>query len=334
MRPEVAIIYNEPLPDRYAAIGEKAAVLGVLQEVDAVHQALCGMGYAANRVPLVPPLERVREQLERLDADVVFNLFEGFDGSPQTEAHVARLMSEIGLRHTGCKADAISSALDKVKSKSLMSAAGVDSPKYQLLDSRDISTFSLGFPCIVKPNTEDASHGITEESVVHDSSALEQQVARICDRYGGQALVEEYIDGREFNATIWGNSTLDVLPLSEIEFALPAGMPRILTYAAKWEPESTYYRCSQVTCPAHLGTAERERIESVVTAAFRTLGCPGYARVDLRMNGSGSLQVIEVNPNPDISPDAGAARQTRAAGMNYNELISRIVDLALEEVNQ
>ena len=330
MRPRVAIIYNQPLPDRYEAIGEKEAVLGVLGEVDAVHRALSESGYTVTRVPLVPPLERVREQLGRLDADVMFNLFEGFDGDPQTEAHVAGMLSEMGLRHTGCGADAIASALDKAKARSLLAAAGVESPQHQLLNGEGISSFVLGFPCIVKPNAEDASHGITEESVVDDLSSLERQVARVCDRYGGWALVEEYIDGREFNATVLGNTRLEVLPVSEIAYSLPPGMPRILTYSAKWEPESTYYRCSEVVCPAELETEERERIESVVVTAFRALGCTGYARVDLRMDAGGHFKVIEVNPNPDISPDAGAARQARAAGMTYRELIERIVILALD----
>ena len=330
MRPEVAVIYNQPLPDRYEAMGEKAAVLGVLTEVDAVHQALSESGYAVTLVPLVPPLQRVRKQLGRLDADVVFNLFEGFDGDPQTEAHIAGMLSEMGLRHTGCGADAIASALDKAKARSLLAAAGVESPRHQLLNGEGISSFALSFPCIVKPSAEDASHGITEESVVNDLTSLERQAARVCDRYGGWALAEEYIDGREFNATVLGNAALEVLPVSEIAYSLPEGMPRILTYSAKWEPESTYYRCSEVVCPAELGTEERERVGSVVATAFRALGCAGYARVDLRMDAGGSLKVIEVNPNPDISPDAGAARQARAAGMTYRELIERIAILALD----
>jgi len=204
------------------------------------HHLQPAAGYTVTRVPLVPPLERVREQLGRLDADVMFNLFEGFDGDPQTEAHVAGMLSEMGLRHTGCGADAIASALDKAKARSLLAAAGVESPQHQLLNGEGISSFVLGFPCIVKPNAEDASHGITEESVVDDLSSLERQVARVCDRYGGWALVEEYIDGREFNATVLGNTRLEVLPVSEIAYSLPPGMPRILTYSAKWEPESTY----------------------------------------------------------------------------------------------
>ncbi len=334
MRPKIAIIYNEPAPDRYAAIGEKVAVLGVLKEVDAVHQALSELGYSVTRVPLIPPLERVREQLGRLDADVVFNLFEGFDGSPETEAHVASIVSGLGLRHTGCKADAILLALHKAKSKLLLAAVGVESPRYQLLNSESISSFALSFPCIVKPNSEDASHGITEDSVVNGPRSLERQVKRICHLYEGWTLVEEYVEGREFNATVLGNTKLEVLPISEIAYSLPAGMPHILTYSAKWEPESTYYQCSEVICPAELGTEERERIEYVVVTAFSVLGCAGYARVDLRMDAAGRLKVIEVNPNPDISPDAGAARQARAAGMTYNEFIERIVLLALDGMEQ
>jgi len=334
VRPKIAVIYNEPVHDRYDAIGEKVAVLSVIKEVDAVHQALSESGYSVTRVPLVPPLERAREQLEQLEADVVFNLFEGFDGRPETEADVTVILSELELPHTGCGAEAISLALDKVKSKLLLAAAGVESPRHQLLNSESISSFDLSFPCIVKPNSEDASHGITEESVVNNPNSLEQQVTRICNLYGGWALAEEYVAGREFNATVVGNKKLNVLPISEIAYSLPAGLPNILTYSAKWEPESLYFKCSEVVCPAHLKTDEHRRIESVVETAFNVIGCAGYARVDLRMDVEGRFKVIEVNPNPDISPDAGAARQARAAGMTYQEFIERLVLIALAGVAQ
>jgi D-alanine-D-alanine ligase len=108
-------------------------------------------------------------------------------------------------------------------------------------------------------------------------------------------------------------------------------MPEILTFSAKWEPRSPYYRGTKVVCPAKITAKENEEILELALAAFRLLGCRGYARVDMRMDREGQLNVIEVNPNPDISPDAGAARQARAAGMTYNEFIEKIVKLALEK---
>ena len=222
-------------------------------------------------------------------------------------------------------------ALDKAKVKVILKAAGIPTPDFQLLSPQTLHTFQLNYPCIVKPRAEDASHGITEGSMVSNFASLEKQVRLISESYGGDALVEEFIDGREFNATVLGNSTGIVLPVSEIVYSLPPEMPRILTFAAKWEPDSPYFHGTKVVCPAEIGTHEREHIAETALAAFHLLGCQGYARVDMRMDREGRLNVLEVNPNPDISPDTGAARQAAAAGMTYTQFIEKIVQLALEK---
>ncbi len=332
MRPKVAIIYNEPIPDRYKAMGEEKAVLGVLDEVEAVHRALAEIGYPVVRVPLFPPLERVRERLKGLSAALVFNLFEGFDGCPETEAAVAEILSELELTYTGCPSTALALALDKGKTKSLLEIAGIATPRYQLLSPETLSQFHLSYPCIVKPCTEDASHGISEESVVNDSASLEKQVAKVNELFGGRALVEEFVDGREFNVTVLGVKEPVVLPISEIVYSLPPGKPRILTFYAKWEPQSMYFQCTQPICPAEIRDEIRQYIADAARRVFRLLGCSGYARVDFRQGTEGPPEVIEVNPNPDISPSSGAARQAQAAGMTYNQFIEKVALLALERI--
>ena len=312
-------------------MNEEKALLGVLGEVKAVHQNLAESGYSVVRVPLMPPLEQLREKLENLEADLVFNLFEGFDGRPETEAIVADVLAELGLPYTGCPGSALALALDKVRAKALLETAAIATPEYQLLSPQTLSAFHLGFPCIVKPCGEDASHGLSENSVVGDAISLEKQVASVTELFGGKALVEEFADGREFNATILGVRELMVLPISEIAYSLPPGMPRILTFAAKWEPQSMYFQCTKAICPAEIDADMRERIVETALSVFRLLGCSGYARVDFRLDSEGGLKVIEVNPNPDISPGSGAARQAEAAGMTYQQFVEKLVLLALEK---
>lgn len=331
MRMRVAIVYNKPYPSRYDTAGEEKAVLGVLDAVTAVHQALLEIGCQVTLVPLAPPLQSTRGKLGSLDADLVFNLFEGFCGYPETEAIVPEALSELGIPFTGCPGTALRLALDKAKVKVLQQAAGIPTTDFQLLNPQTLHMFRLGYPCIVKPRSEDASHGISEASVVANSASLEKQVQLISASYGGGAIVEEFVDGREFNATVLGNSQDTVLPVSEIVYALPSEKPRILTFAAKWEPESLYFQGTRVTCPAEISTDERERINQTALTAFRLLDCRGYARVDMRMDKDGQINVIEVNPNPDISPDAGAARQAEAAAMTYTRFIEKIVKLALDK---
>jgi D-alanine-D-alanine ligase len=330
VRAQVAIVYNEPIPGRYEAMDEGKAVLGVLEEVQAVHQALGELGYAAVRVSLSPPLEQAREKLEGLEADLVFNLFEGFDGRPETEALMAHILAELGLPYTGCPGSALALALDKARANALLEASGIATPRYQLLSPKTLSMFHLSYPCIVKPCAEDASHGLSEESVVYEPTSLGKQVARVSQLFGGQALVEEFVDGREFNVTVLGTRELTVLPISEIAYSLPPGMPRILSFSAKWEPQSIYFERTKVICPAEMGAELREHVAETALSVFRLLGCRGYARVDLRLDNEERLKVIEANPNPDISPDSGAARQAEAAGMTYSQFIERIALLALE----
>ncbi len=331
MRRRVAVVYNEPHPSRYDHNSEQKAVLGVIEAVNAVHQALIELGDDVVLLPLVPPFEEARRKLAELTVDVVFNLFEGFCGEPQTEALVPEALTELGLTFTGCQADVLRLALDKAKVKVILKSAGIPTPDFQLLNPETLHMFRLGYPCIVKPRSEDASHGINAESVVRDFASLKRQVTAVSEAYGGGALIEEFVGGREFNATVIGNNQHIVLPVSEIVYTLPPDIPRLLTFAAKWENDSIYYENTKVTCPAEVTPEEREYIADTALATFRLIDCTGYARVDMRMDEAGKLNVIELNPNPDISPGTGAARQAEAAGMTYAQFVDMILNLALEK---
>jgi D-alanine-D-alanine ligase len=330
MRMRIALVYNEPQKSRYDAVDEYNAVLAVLEAVDAVHQALLELDFDVTAVPLVPPLEQAERELRNLDTDLVFNLFEGFCDCPETEAVIPEILSETGVPFTGSPGPALRLALDKAKTKLILTAAGIKTPDFQLLNPKTLHVFRLDYPCIVKPRCDDASSGLTAESVVCDLSALERQVSRICHSSDGDALVSKFLPGREFNATVMGNSELTVLPVSEIVYSLPPGMPEILTFDAKWEDDSPYFEGTKPVCPAEIEAEEQQRIAETITTVYSLLGCRGYARVDMRLDDEGQLNVIEVNPNPDISPGTGAARQAEAAGMTYTQFIGKIVQLALD----
>ena len=154
--------------------------------------------------------------------------------------------------------------------------------------------------------------GISFASVTSDWAALEDQVALTHGKYGA-ALAERYIDGREFNVGIMELPEATVLPLAEIEFRVSANAKwPILTYDGKWSHNSSDDLSTPVRCPANVATDVARRIEQTALAAYRITGCRDYARVDLRMDSSGRVFVLEVNANPDIGPDAGFARMLRA----------------------
>jgi len=325
----IAIVYNEPLPSRYDSIGETSAVLGVLNAVKAANRALSELGHYVTYIPLRPPLDESIANLISLDSDLVFNLFEGFCGYPETEASLPEILTELGVPFTGCQDSLIKLALDKAKMKVILRSHGIPTPDFQLLTPRKLPKFRLNYPCIVKPRSEDASHGITEASVVNDFTSLAKQVAIVSECYCGQALVEELVHGREFNATFLGDGYGIILPVSEIVYSLPHDKPKILTFKDKWDIDTEDSSPINVVCPAEIKETENKSIHKMAHLIFQLLGCHGYSRVDMRMDEHGRLFFLEVNPNPDISPDSGAARQAKAAGMNYTQFIDKIIKLAL-----
>lgn len=326
MLPKVAVVYNTPLPSRYDECGENTAVSGVMDSVAAVKQVLVQSGYPVSLVGLEPGTASPEKAISASRASVVFNLFEGFAGLPETEALVPEICCRLNIPFTGCPAEAIKLGLDKAAAKMIFADHSIPTPGFQELSADTVNRFNLSFPCIVKPAGEDASHSIKPESVVNSFEELSAQIARLARCYGHAVLVESFITGREFNATVLGDR---VLPVSEIVYQLPPCLPRLLTYDAKWLPSSQYFQGSPVECPAKLTPTELDSIARLATECFNITGCRGYARIDIRQDASGVFNVLEINPNPDISPDAGCARQARAGQMSYTELILVILKTAI-----
>jgi D-alanine-D-alanine ligase len=188
----------------------------------------------------------------------------------------------------------------------------------------------LRFPLIIKPNAEDASLGVYPDSVVRDEESLRRQLRRCLDNYRQPALVEAFIDGREFNVAVMENGEARALPVSEIDFsAMPKDLPRILGYDAKWFEDHPLYQKTPPVCPAPIDEELRARIQGLAVAAFRTLGCRDYARVDFRMDAKGRPFILEVNPNPDISSNAGYARALNAGGVAYASFWGAMIENAL-----
>jgi D-alanine-D-alanine ligase len=329
MYKRVAVLYNKPVVQRYNS-QEAVAVTDVLKAVLAVENSLIESGHTVILIPLIPPVNGLRNTLQSLDTDVVFNLFEGFDESSETEALVPEILEELRIPYTGCSGKTLRLALDKATAKKILKLEKINTPDFQVLSPATISSFNLSYPCIVKPREEDASHGLTADSVVSDYSSLKRQVSFISSAFGGDALVEEFIGGREFNATVIGNKDYQVLPVSEIVYDLPKELPKVLTFEAKWNEDSPYYIGTKVVCPAKILPSENQVIIDIVLKIARLFECRGYARVDMRQDKNGMINVIEINPNPDISPGAGTVRQVNAAHMPYTDFVNKIISLAME----
>jgi D-alanine-D-alanine ligase len=192
---------------------------------------------------------------------------------------------------------------------------------------------SMKFPLIVKPSREDASIGIEPSSIVTNANELRKRVRFVIEEFDQPALVEEYIDGRELNVALLGNRKPVIFPISEIDMStLPKAYPRIITYNAKWMKGTEEYLHTKGVCPALLTPELESEIKSMALTAFELIGCRDYARIDFRLSKDHQPYILEVNPNPDISDDAGFARSAMAAGLTFDDLAGKIVECALERM--
>jgi D-alanine-D-alanine ligase len=168
--------------------------------------------------------------------------------------------------------------------------------------------------------------------VVTSVKALRRQVSLILRDYQQPAMAQRFLPGREFNIGILGGYKLQVLPFAEVNYsALPAEIPPIMSYAAKWMGNSIEYKRTSVVCPAEVTPDLGRRLSELTVAAFRVLGGWGYGRVDLRLDEHGEPHILEVNCNPCLEEDVALARSARAAGIGYLDLLQRIIQAALDK---
>ncbi len=306
---------------------------GVLAEVEAVRHALIKLGIP-QRVVGVREFEELPGVLSASDEPVVFNLVEGFWTDPNRMTLVPTVIRSFGKACTGNNTQGQLLSLDKWQSKTLLAAAGIPTPRGlivppgQPIPARDL----FEGPYIVKPVQADASEGIDKTSIMPDrGKALRQVVERIHSQLAQPALIEQYIEGRELNiSVIYRQGEAQVLPLAEIDFsAFEAGRPRIVGYEAKWLEDSFEYQHTPRIIPAPLPKRVAERVRELAIASCRTLSCGAYCRVDFRLDRANRPYVLEVNANPDISPDAGFAAALEAAGISYKAFVKLEIDNAV-----
>ena len=334
--PGVAVLYNASDQLVKGELRDILAEQGVIACAHAVAEALRMAGHRVALVPIHSDVELTLAPYPPTDW-VVFNLGEGLKGRLFEEARIAWALAAMGYRFTGSRGDAIARSTHKGQAKALLAAGGVPTPPWRVFydptEVEESSAAALPFPLIVKPVAEDASLGVSTEAVVHTPAALQARVAYVVERYRQGALAEQFIAGREFNISLWGDPP-EVLPLAEIDFSAFADpFQQIVSFAAKWEEDSFAYNHTPVVCPASVAPVLRDRIMATARRAWEAIGCQGYARVDMRVAADGTPYVVEVNCNPDISPDAGFFRAAQAVGHDYAGMAAFILNLALRQCN-
>jgi len=355
----IAVLFNEPVTGREeerrvvtesgalqkrtngqskgsGASGHSTAVdvseFGVLEEMEDISNALTGMGYRSTALNVDSDIFRLIDFLRGEQPDLIFNLVECVENEAIQEMNVAGIYELLKIPYTGAGPLTLGLALNKPRVKEILSYYGVRTPRHQVFECGDKVELDpkMTYPVIVKPAREDASVGITNDSVVFELNDLKKQVRFIHNEFDQPALVEQYIEGREVNVAIMGNKRPVVLPISEIDFSgLTDDMHRIVSYDAKWVEGTVAFTGTQGVCPAKLSPEEEAQIKDMALRCYRIMGCRDYARVDVRLTRNRTPYVLEVNPNPDISDDAGFARSAKEYGLTFHQVVGKIVEYAL-----
>jgi D-alanine-D-alanine ligase len=275
-------------------------------------------------------LSELRRAILDWKPDIVFNLLEEFDGIVTYDQHVVAFLELMRQPYTGCNPRGMLLSRDKVLSKQLLSYHRVPTPQFMVFArGRKLNVSrKLRFPLFVKSSTDDASLGIAHASVVADERQLGERISFIHEQTHADALVEEYIEGRELYVGVIGNDRLKVLPVWEMSFgSLPENLPAIATRKVKWDRR--YQQKYGITTAAAVNLPEGTavRMEQMAKRIFRALHLTGYARMDFRLRADGTLYVLEANANPNLSAEEDLAQSALTAGLDYDALLQRIVQL-------
>ncbi|MCB9730309.1 MAG: D-alanine--D-alanine ligase [Deltaproteobacteria bacterium] len=330
-RPErIAVVHNvdyRGAPAGDDALPSAAADADVEEVAEAVVDALRSLGHDARVLTVDDDPAPLIAQARAERVTCVFNLVESLGRDASREAEFVAALEAAGIPYTGNRAPALRVAQAKDRVREVLDAADVPHARGLAVDAPPdqpaLDAAGLGWPLFVKPARVDGSIGIDQGSVVYDLPALQARVERLLAHLGGPCLVEDFLPGPELNVAILGDPNGPVA-VTTIDFGEAAGLG-IVTYDCKWTPGTPDYDARSVPATGRFSEALLDQARSSARRAFLAIGGTSYGRVDLRLSAAGLPSVIDVNPNPDLHPDAGLAIAARDAGLDYPSLVERIL---------
>lgn len=332
MKVSIAIVVNRE-PD-----ARRPDVSDVLRSAESAAAALSLAGHRAAVFSVTPELyrnpDRLLDDLGALGAGVILNFFEGFEDRPETEIVVTRLLRKTGARVTGNLPETLETCLDKARARSVLAEAGIPVPEGRVIRHGEgaESLAALELPLFLKPAAEDGSVGIDADSLARTPKELERSLATKLAAYPAGVIVERFLSGPEFAAGFVGlPGSYRAVGVSVLDYAKAGtGLPPFLSYDSKWAEGSREYTelMPRILVPSEPADRDPfERARAMGERAGAVLGCSGYFRVDMREE-AGSLHVLEVNPNPDISPEAGFMRMAAGSGLSYAATLELVIESA------
>jgi len=297
-----------------------------------VQVTLQGLGHEVRTLGVSRDMVPVAEAYREWQPDVAFNLIEDVYGVIPYDHNVVAFLELLGLAYTGCNPLGLVLSRDKALSKKLLAHHRIRVPRFAVCRCGITLRRArrLAFPLIVKPIVEDASLGISRQSVVHDDAALAERIAFVHSHFDTPAIIEQFIPGRELYVAVLGNQRLEVFPPWELLIKnQPEGQPLVATRHVKWH--TAYQKRLGVTTERakDLPDGLEARLLHISRRACRILELSGYARLDFRLAEDGQVYLIEANANPQIAAGEDFAESASLAGLPYPKLIQRILNLGL-----
>jgi D-alanine-D-alanine ligase len=263
------------------------------------------------------------------DELIVFNWCEELPGIPHSEYLVAQSLERMGFTYTGTASQALALNQDKSQIKRLLQQSDIPTPAWEVYMSFQSVGWS-SFPAIVKPAFEHCSFGITRDAIVQSSAELKKRIRFVLEELNQPAIVEDFIDNREFHVGVIGNGELQVLPPAEIDYSAFTDIhDRLCTYESNFDKTSLAYQLTAPKLNVDLTESQLNRLEDIVIASFRAIDCRDYARMDVRLQDD-VFYVLDVNPNADISPDTSLVLTAEMIGLSYGQLGSLLINLAAQ----
>jgi D-alanine-D-alanine ligase len=327
----LALVHRHLIPPDTIEEGTDIVSAPWRTEYDVI-STLTALGHEVQALGVHDDLGDIRRTVADWKPHIAFNLLEGFDDITIFDQNVISYLELLKVSYTGCNPRGLLLSSDKSLSKKLLAYHRIAVPEFEVYRSgRPIRRPKrLDFPLIVKSLTQEASIGISQASVVDTDEKLKERVAFIHDSIGTTAIAERYVEGRELYVGIFGNQTLQALPVWELFFTnMPEGSRRIATDRVKWSVK--YQKKYGIDSgPARdLPEPVAHQIQHVCKRAYRALELSGYARIDLRLDEAGNVWVLEANPNPQIARGEDFAASADKVGLPYETLLQRIVNLGL-----
>jgi D-alanine-D-alanine ligase len=326
----VLVLMHEDLipPDSIEGLSDKE-IAPYKAEFDVV-AGLEALGHDVRPQGMLDNLGVVRGPILDWKPHVAFNLLEEFHGVAVYDHHVVSYLELMQQPYTGCNPRGLMIAHDKALSKKILSYHRIATPRFTVfpMGKRPKRPRRLSFPLLVKSAIEDASLGISQASIVTNQEKLFDRVEFVHQQVRSDAMVEEYIEGRELYVGVIGNQRLETFPVWEMLFTkMPDGMPKIATAKVKFDEDYQKKYGIRTAAAEDLPPRVEERIVKLCKRAYRLLSLSGYARMDLRLARNGRIYLLEANPNPNLEYGEDFAESAETAGISYETLLQRILNL-------